>query len=188
MPTYLKNPLTAPAPIEISPAIISDRAGAVDGPAQAELRIAKSDLDCPQVHQLLRLHLSGMAEHSPAESIHALDLEQLRAPAIQLYCAWNKHELWGFAALHRLNRHHAELKSMRTAPSALRRGVARTLLQHLISEARHLGMRRLSLETGSSPAFSPAINLYRAFGFEACAPFANYRPNPFSRFMSLDLD
>lgn len=149
--------------------------------------IRAGGLDHPAVAALLNAHLAGMAANSPAESIHALTLDGLRAPSIRFYSVWAGSALAGCGALKRLNAHHGELKSMRTHEQFLRCGVARQLLGHLIEQARELGLLRVSLETGSSPAFMPAISLYRAFGFEPCGPFGQYRPDPFSRFMSLSL-
>ena len=149
--------------------------------------IRAGGLDHPAVAALLNAHLAGMAAHSPAESIHALTLDGLRSQRIRFFSVWADDDLAGCGALKLLSTHHGELKSMRTHERYLRRGVARQLLEHLIHQAQQAGLLRLSLETGSSPAFMPAINLYRAFGFEPCGPFAQYQPDPFSRFMSLSL-
>ena len=86
--------------------------------------------------------------------------------------------------LKRLDADNGEIKSMRTADALLRRGVAARMLDHIIDEARRRGLARLSLETGSGAAFEPAIALYRRYGFDDCAPFADYKPDPFSRFMT----
>ena len=77
---------------------------------------------------------------------------------------------------------------MRTASRYLRRGVAKAMLQHLIDESRSRSYARLSLETGSGPAFAAADALYRKFGFKDCGPFGSYRNDPFSRFMTLELE
>jgi putative acetyltransferase len=93
----------------------------------------------------------------------------------------------GCGALKELDAGHGEIKSMRTAASYLRKGVGSFLLQNIISEAKHRGYRRLSLETGSMPYFAPAHSLYRKFGFQRCAPFAEYREDPNSIFMTREL-
>jgi putative acetyltransferase len=80
-----------------------------------------------------------------------------------------------------------ELKSMRTHPDHLRKGVAQMLLDHIIGEARSRGLTRLSLETGSGPAFEPALALYRRRGFVDGAPFSDYVASPFNQFLHLDL-
>jgi putative acetyltransferase len=55
------------------------------------------------------------------------------------------------------------------------------------SEAKARGYRRLSLETGSQEGFLPAQTLYRSFGFTQVGPFADYKDDPNSVFMALEL-
>jgi putative acetyltransferase len=71
---------------------------------------------------------------------------------------------------------------MRTAAGFRRRGVAAKLLRHIVEEAQRRGYQKLSLETGSMGFFEPARRLYASFGFEPCAPFADYREDPNSVF------
>jgi putative acetyltransferase len=149
--------------------------------------IIEDDLSGAAVAALLREHLDGMAQHSPPESIHALDLSALRQPDITFWTAWEADELLGCAALKELSARHGEIKSMRTATRHLGRGVASALLLHIIGESNRRSYARLSLETGSSPAFEPAHSLYRKFDFVYCGPFGDYREDPFSRFMTLEL-
>ena len=73
---------------------------------------------------------------------------------------------------------------MRTAPARKRSGIASLLLEHVIAEAKRLGFTRLSLETGAAEFFLPARKLYEKFGFDYCQPFADYRPDPYSVFMT----
>ena len=80
------------------------------------------------------------------------------------------------------------LPILRTAASHLRRGVAAALLEHILGVARTRGYRRLSLETGSMEAFAPARALYARFHFAPCGPFADYVDDPYSVFMSRELD
>lgn len=138
----------------------------------------------PQVARLLDEHLRGMAQLSPPESIHALDHDALRAPEVSFWSVWDGDELLGCGALKQLDARHGEIKSMRTASAHRGRGVASHLLQHILDEAVRRGYRRLSLETGAMAGFAPAHRLYARFGFAACAPFADYREDPHSLFMS----
>jgi putative acetyltransferase len=152
------------------------------------MEIRTGGLDHPAVTDLLRLHLDSMAELSPPGSVHALDLSGLSAPDVGFWAAWDGAEVLGCGALKALDAGEGEIKSMRTAPAFLRRGVAAALLEHIISVARVRGYRRLRLETGTGPAFEPAIAFYRRFGFADCGPFSDYpADDPFSRFMSLAL-
>src|SRR5688572_33003596 len=131
--------------------------------------------------------MRGMHEHSPPESVHALPLEQLRRPEITFWSVWQGAELMGCGALKELDPRHGEIKSMRTATAHLRKGVAAKLLEHIVTEAKKRAYRRLSLETGSMAAFTPARALYAGFGFQPCGPFGDYLDDPNSVFMTMDL-
>jgi putative acetyltransferase len=142
------------------------------------------DLSGREVYDLLQEHLRNMRLHSPPESVHALDIEGLRKPEITFWTVWESGELLGCGALKELDSQHAEIKSMRTSSLHLRKGVAKTLLEHILEEARRRGYSRLSLETGSMEAFEPARQLYANFGFTYCGPFADYIEDPYSVFMT----
>ena len=151
------------------------------------MRIEIDDLTRPEVHALLNEHLANMYELSPPLSVHALDLAKLRTPDITFWTVWEDDELIGCGALKELTPTHGEIKSMRTPKALRRRGAGRAVLARIIETARRRGYETLSLETGSQPAFVPAQMLYRSFGFEFCGPFADYREDPNSVFMSLAL-
>src|SRR5207249_4229690 len=124
----------------------------------------------------------------PREDIHALDADALVDPSVTLFSFRADGELLGVAALRRLDRRHAEVKSMHTVQAARGRGIGRALVDHLVAVARERGYRRLSLETGSGPAFAAARGLYASAGFAPCGPFAGYRPSANSAYMTLSLD
>lgn len=149
--------------------------------------IRRDDLNGPEIAQLLQTHLDDAAKHSPPESIHALDLEGLRVPEITFWSVWSGRTLLGCGALKELSPVHGEIKSMHTAAVHRGKGVAAQLLAHILKEAKARSYQRLSLETGSMAAFAPARALYTRFGFATCAPFAEYRDDPHSVFMTLDL-
>ncbi len=150
-----------------------------------EFRIVEDDLAGPDIAALLQAHLDDMHRHSPPGSVHALDLDALRAPEITFWSVWEADCLAGCGALKELEADHGEIKSMRTARSHLRRGVASAILSHMIAVARQRGYRKLSLETGSSAPFFPAHRLYEAFGFEPCGPYADYDDEEFSQYYRL---
>lgn len=104
-----------------------------------------------------------------------------------MWAAWLSGDLVGASALKRMSGVEGEVKSMYTSPTARRKGVARAMLAHIVAAARSEGIKRLSLETGSWPYFEPARALYAAYGFSQCGPFAEYREDPNSVFMTLDL-
>ncbi|MGI3090726.1 GNAT family N-acetyltransferase [Vibrio diabolicus] len=151
------------------------------------MRIEIDDLERPQVLALLEEHLQDMYATSPPESVHALDVSKLKLPSITFWTGWDGEQLLGCVAMSELEDGHAELKSMRTTPSARKQGVASRLLNHVIEQAKHQGIQRLSLETGSMAFFEPAHRLYEKHGFAYCEQFGDYQPDPNSRFMTLAL-
>ncbi len=146
------------------------------------------DLTSQKVRRFVKEHLDDLAQYSPPESRHALDVDELREPDITFWTALSEEgELLGCGALKELDRYHGEVKSMRTATSHRREGVATKLLEQIIGEARQRNYKRLSLETGSMDAFAPARSLYARFGFKPCGPFASYVEDPNSVFMTRKL-
>ena len=149
--------------------------------------IRVDDLRGPEIRALLEEHLRNMYDITPAKSVHALDLEGLRAPEITFWTAWEGERLAGCGALKEIDARHGEIKSMRTPAASRRRGAGRAILAHILGVARARGYERLSLETGSFDAFIPARRLYESFGFADCGPFADYVEDPNSVFMTLQL-
>ena len=151
------------------------------------MHIRVDDLRGPEIAKLLATHVGFCRASSPPESTHVLDLDALRAPGITFWSAWDGASLLGCAALKQLDPSHGEIKSMHTAFQHRGRGVGLALLAHAVDAARSRCYRRLSLETGSMQAFAAARGLYQRFGFVVCAPFGDYRLDPNSVFMTLDL-
>ena len=149
--------------------------------------IRQDDLSGEPTRALLALHLSGMQATTPPEHVFVLDLTGLQTPDITVWSIWDGDEIAGIGALKALGDGTGEVKSMRTHPAHLRKGVAAALLARLIGEARRRGYRRLSLETGVGPAFEPALALYGRSGFVGGEAFSDYRPSEFNQFMHLDL-
>ncbi len=151
------------------------------------MEIRRDDLTNEQVLDLLREHLRCMRLASPPESVHALDVDGLRQRDVTFWTIWDDENLAGCGALKEIDETHGEIKSMRTAYAYQRQGVAKAMLEYLINEARRRGYRRVSLETGAMKYFDPARKLYGGFGFKFCSPFASYRDDPNSNFMTLEL-
>jgi len=151
------------------------------------MEIEADDLNGQEVSQLLLEHLQSMRQISPPESVHALDIDELRKPEVTFWSVWENGDLMGCGALKELDQQHGEIKSMRTSSRHRRKGVAKTLLDHIFEEARRRGYRRLSLETGAMKEFEPAQKLYTSCGFNFCGPFADYVDDPNSVFMTREL-
>jgi putative acetyltransferase len=146
-----------------------------------------ADFGDDRVKALLTRHLEGMHANTPPGHVFALDWSGLQKPEISFYALWDGEDLLGFGALKELEPRAGEIKSMRTADAHLRSGVAARILEHIIAEARQRGYTRLSLETGAGPAFEPALNLYRKYGFTEGGAFDVYEKSPFNQFLHLDL-
>ena len=149
--------------------------------------VKPGDFDDDRVKALLTRHLEGMHANSPAGHVFALDWSGLQKPEVSFYTVWDGEELLGLGALKELDARAGEVKSMRTADAHLRKGVAATVLEHIIAEATKRGYTRLSLETGSGPAFEPALALYRKRGFVNGDAFGGYEASAFNQFLHLDL-
>lgn len=151
------------------------------------MHIVEGGLEDPRVLALLHTHVTRALAETAQGSGHALDPSGLRAPGMRFWSAWEGETLVGVGALKRIGAEHGELKSMHTAEAARGRGVGSALLRHIMAAARAHGMRRLSLETGAWPYFLPARAFYARHGFTYCGPFGEYRNDPNSVFMTLEL-
>lgn len=151
------------------------------------MEIELDDLSDPSIEIFLKEHLEDMKAVSPPESKHALNIEDLRMSDVTFWAVWESGSIIGCGALKELDSSHAEIKSMRVASALRGNGVASKLLNHIMGAATLKGYKRLSLETGSMTFFEPARKLYEKHGFKYSAPFANYKEDENSVFMSLAL-
>lgn len=154
---------------------------------QQTITISEDDLTGADIVALLRYHLDQMVQHSPICSVHAFPVERLRATDVTFYALRVDGQLAACGALKQIDARHGELKSMRTDPAFLRRGLGEAMLLHLMAEARARGYARLSLETGRPEPFHAAHALYRKHGFVECPPFGDYTEDPFSMCMTRTL-
>jgi putative acetyltransferase len=141
----------------------------------------------PAVAALLAAHVAEQRGAVPAGFSFALDGLALSAPEIAFFTAWNDDILTGMGALKQLGDGGGEVKSMRSTPAARGRGAGHAILSAIIDEARRRGLTQLYLETGTTPAYDPAIRLYTRAGFVPCDAFADYRASPHNRFFVLHL-
>ena len=133
---------------------------------------------------LFERHTADMHADTPPESIHMMDTGALAAPGIRFFVLRDGGEALAMGAFKRIDATHAEIKSMHVLAEARGRGLSRRMLDHLIAEARVMGYRRLSLETGVQPTFIAARALYAKAGFVECPPFEGYWDDPNSVFMT----
>jgi len=146
--------------------------------------IREDDLSAPEIAAFLAEHLEEMHSVTPPESVHALDLDRLRAPEVTFWSVWDAKGLVGCGALKETGPRRGEIKSMRTAVSKRGQGIGSRVLKHILDEAVRRGYESLSLETGAMAEFAPARALYERYGFEVCGPFDDYAEDPNSVFMT----
>lgn len=151
------------------------------------LEIRADDLSGPEIAELISIHAATMLAASPPESCHFLPIDGLRHPAVTVWSLWEDGALIGCGALKDLGDGTGEIKSMHTREVLRGRGLGRSMLEHILAEARRRGYTALWLETGSMDAFIPARKLYEAYGFSYCGPFGDYSDDPNSVFMNLSL-
>ncbi|PYE34271.1 putative acetyltransferase [Idiomarina fontislapidosi] len=147
------------------------------------MEVRLDDLSDGKVIALLEEHLRDMYATSPAESVHALKIHELKAPDITFFSARENQQLAGCIAIKRLNQDSAEIKSMRTVSTHRNKGVASKLLAHVLDFAKQNSYKTIGLETGTQDYFLPARNLYAKFGFTETGPFGSYKLDPSSYFM-----
>ena len=138
----------------------------------------------PDLDLLFQRHTADMQADTPPESIHMLPASGLTHPAIAFFVARADGIPVAMGALKDHGEGHGELKSMHVLAEHRGRGLSRMMLNNLVDHALANGLTRLSLETGVQPTFVAARGLYTRAGFSECPPFADYRPDPNSVFMT----
>ena len=144
----------------------------------------EGNFDDPEVHQLLEKHFIELKMASPEGSAHVLDIPGLRVPSIKFWSLWEDNQLMGCGALKFLEKNHGEFKSIRVHDDFRYKGKGIKVMNHLIEEAKKLKIKRLSIETGTGKFFAPARKLFNNCGFEPCAPFAHYKKDVNSYYLT----
>ena len=152
------------------------------------MKSIEGNFDNPEVDDLLRKHFIELRSVSPAGSTHVLDIDGLKNPSIKFWSLWENEKLMGCGALKFLNENHGEFKSIRVADEYRGKGYGQKIITHLISEAKALKIKKISIETGSGEFFKSARRLFKNFGFEKCEPFSHYKTDTNSCYMSLEIN
>ena len=139
------------------------------------LKSIEGNFDNPEVNELLTKHFVELRAASPEGSAHVLDIPGLKVPSIKFWSLWKNEKLIGCGALKFLDNDHGEFKSIRVHNDFRKKGYGIKVINHLIYEAQKLNIKKLSIETGAGDFFIPARKLFDKCGFEICEPFAHYR-------------
>ena len=139
------------------------------------LKSIEGNFNHPEVNELLIKHFVELRAASPEGSAHVLDISGLQVPSIKFWSLWENEMLMGCGALKFLDKEHGEFKSIRIHDNFRKKGNGLNVVNHLISEAKKLNIKKLSIETGAGDFFIPARKLFKKCGFEKCKPFAHYK-------------
>jgi len=152
------------------------------------MKSIENNFDDPQVNDLLIKHFIELRAVSPEGSTHVLDIHGLKDPSIKFWSLWENNELVGCGALKFIDKNHGEFKSIRVADKFRGKDLGIKIIQHLISEAKSLNIKKISIETGAGDFFVPARKLFLKSGFKPCDPFAHYKNDPNSCYFSLSFE
>ena len=151
------------------------------------MKSIENNFDNPQVNDLLKKHFKELQSVSPEGSTHVLDIEGLKNKSIKFWSLWNEDKLIGCGALKILSKFHGEFKSIRVADTFRKKGIGKKIISHLILEAKKIGIKKISVETGAGNFFSPARKLFINYGFTECEPFAHYKHDINSKYYNLSI-
>ena len=151
------------------------------------IKSIENNFDHPKVNHLLIKHFIELRSVSSKGSTHVLDIPGLKDPSIKFWSLWDNNHLIGCGALKLIGESHGEFKSIRVSDDFRYKGIGNKIISHLIIQAKKLGIKKLSIETGSGNFFLPARKLFEHFKFTECKPFAHYKEDPNSCYYTLDL-
>ena len=148
------------------------------------LKSIEGNFDHPEVNKLLTKHFIELRTASPKGSAHVLDIPGLKVPTIKFWSLWKSEKVFGCGAIKFLDNEHGEFKSIRIHDDFRNKGYGIKIIDHLIYEAKKLDIRRISLETGAAKFFDPARRLFKKCNFEPCQPFAHYKEDKNSLYLT----
>ena len=151
------------------------------------LKSIEGNFDNPEVHELLTKHFVELRAASPEGSAHVLDIPGLKDNSIKFWSLWQDKMLMGCGALKFLEKDHGEFKSIRIHDNFRRMGNGVNVINHLINEAKKLNIKKLSIETGAGNFFKPARKLFKKCGFKKCGPFAHYKEDLNSVYLTKEI-
>ena len=149
------------------------------------MKSIEGNFDNPSVNKLLIKHFIELSSVSPVCRGHVLDISGLKDSSIKFWSLWDDNQLIGCGALKFLDKEHGEFKSIRVEDKFRGKGNGIKVIKHLIDEAKKLNIKKISLETGVGNFFTPARKLFDKYGFKTCEPFAQYKEDPETCYMSL---
>ena len=152
------------------------------------IKSIEGNFDHPDVNELLTKHFIELRAASPEGSAHVLDIPSLKVPSIKFWSLWENEKLLGCGALKFLENTHGEFKSIRVHNDFRNKGNGFKIINHLIDEAKKLRIKQISIETGAGKFFEPARKLFNKCNFKQCEPFAHYKLDINSIYLTKHID
>ena len=152
------------------------------------IKSIEGNFDHPEVNELLSKHFIELRKASPEGSAHVLDIPGLKVSSIKFWSLWEDDKLVGCGALKFLDKGHGEFKSIRVHDVYRGKGNGIKVIKHLIEEAKKLNIKRISIETGAGKFFEPARKLFQKCNFKPCEPFAHYKKDINSLYLTKLID
>lgn len=106
-------------------------------------------------------------------------------PYGRLYIAFYENQVAGCIALRKLNDTRCEMKRLYVKPEFRNRGIAKTLIERVIRDAKDIGYSSILLDT--LPFLQTAIKMYKKLGFYEIECYNN-SPMEKSIYLELDLE
>ena len=152
------------------------------------IKSIEGNFDNSDVNLLLTKHFVELRAASPEGSAHVLDIPGLKVSSIKFWSLWENEKLLGCGALKFLDNQHGEFKSIRVHDNFRNKGYGVKIIQHLVNKAKNLEIKRISIETGAGKFFEPARKLFKKCNFEPCEPFAHYKEDINSVYLTMLID
>jgi len=152
------------------------------------MKLIEGNFEEPKVDELLKKHFIELRSVSPAGSTHVLDINGLKDESIKFWSLWEDNQLIGCGALKFLSDTHGEFKSIRVSDKYRKKGFGEKIINHLIDKAKKLNIKKISIETGAGDFFTPARKLFSKFNFHPCEPFAHYKEDPNSCYLTKNIN
>jgi len=150
-----------------------------------EIRVI-SDIsnDVDSLIQLSREYQAGLY---PPESIHQEDPHLLLENNIYFIGAYLDSDLLGIGAVKRVDAtpRYGEIKNLFVDPEHRGQGASRVIMSALEQHLLDNKILLCYLETG--PGQPESIGLYKSLGYQECAAYGDYKPDPLSLFMEKTL-
>lgn len=149
--------------------------------------VARACATDPEVVVLIEAHRASARLHYTPEDCHAEAADDLAEASTRMFAASHDGRVVAIGGYKMIAEDTAEVKSVFVDPTARGLGAGKSLVVHLMADAKAAGVTQLMLEAGTDAYAAPARALYGALGFSIRPPFGSYSAAAASTFMECAL-